>query len=76
MIKGGGGSRHKKLKAFRIASENDKLTQKIEELKAIIEKDETYIEIITGYSEEQKVKVEELLQSTKKDEAKEMFSYL
>ena len=34
--------------------------KKLEELEAIIEKDETYIEIITGYSEEQKVKIEEL----------------
>jgi len=60
MIKGDGGSKHKKLKAFRVASENDKLMKKLEELEAIIEKDETYIGIITGYSEEQKVKVEEL----------------
>lgn len=60
MIKGGGGSRHKKLKAFRIASENDKLTQKIEELKAIIEKDETYIDIISKYSEDQKVNIKDL----------------
>ena len=60
MIKGDGGSKHKKLKAFRVASENDKLMKKLEELEAIIEKDETYIEIITGYSEDQKVKIEEL----------------
>ena len=60
MIKGDGGSKHKKLKAFRVASENDKLMKKLEELEAVIEKDETYIEIITGYSEDQKVKVEEL----------------
>ena len=60
MIKGDGSSRHKKLKAFRIASENDKLTQKIEELKAIIEKDETYIDIISKYSEDQKVNIKDL----------------
>ena len=32
MIKGDGGSKHKKLKAFRVASENDKLMKKLEEL--------------------------------------------
>ena len=32
MIKGDGGSKHKKLRAFRVASENDKLMKKLEEL--------------------------------------------
>ena len=60
MRKGGGSGKHKKLRAYRIASENDKLTQKIEELKAIIEKDETYIDIISRYSEDQKINIKDL----------------
>ena len=60
MKKGSGNSKHKKLKEFRVASENEKLASHIEELKSLVEQKEAQMQSAFETEVKQRDKIREL----------------
>ena len=60
MKKGSGNSKHKKLKEFRVASENEKLASQIEELKSLVEQKEAQMQSAFETEVKQRNKIREL----------------